>query len=63
MHKDLETTQTDCMCQEKKEKEDLTAFNITLVHQYNDSKTKCTEEAKLQPPEAIQTSQGSTKRK
>ncbi len=32
----LEKTQTDCMCQEKKEEEDSLAFKIASMHQYID---------------------------
>ena len=31
---------TNCMCQEKKEEEDLPAYKIGLMHWYNDLKTK-----------------------
>ena len=56
---------TDYKCWEKKEEEDLPVLNITLTHQYNDSKTtyKSMEEDWLQPPETILTTQGSTERK
>ena len=35
-------TQTDSMCQGKKKEEDLLAFKIAMMHQYNDSKTTYT---------------------
>ena len=33
----IHKAQTDCLCQEKKEEEDLPAFKIVLMNRYNDS--------------------------
>ena len=52
----------DSLCQEKKEEEDLPAFQIAQMYRYNDSDTTYTrsEEDWLLATETIQTTQAST---
>ena len=54
-YKELETTLTDYMYQERREEEDLPALKTAFTHRYNDSRTteKSTKEDWLQPSETI----------